>query len=126
MLLVFEASNVPLSEGPLGTVAGVQLAGVFQSPLVGLRFQVALPAELGWVSRCRKSVAKSAVIANDGMERETALLSEMAGCCCMVIDLIGFAFSSPQIDADSGSEVVMPLICIICVICGGMVITTAP
>ena len=28
----------------LGTVAGVQFAAVFQSPLVGLRFQVALPA----------------------------------------------------------------------------------
>ena len=99
-LVILEVENVAISVRPLGTVCGVQLAGVFQSPLVGLRFQVALPAELGWVSRCRKSVAKSAVIANDGMERETALLSELAGCGCMVIDLIGFAFSSPQIRAD--------------------------
>jgi hypothetical protein len=36
--------NVAVSEGPFGTVAGVQLAAVFQSPFVGLRFQVALPA----------------------------------------------------------------------------------
>jgi hypothetical protein len=42
--VIFEASNVAVSSGPLGTVLGVQLAAVFQSPLVGLRFQVALPA----------------------------------------------------------------------------------
>jgi len=34
-----------MSAGPFGTVAGVQFAAVFQSPLVGLRFQVALPAK---------------------------------------------------------------------------------
>ena len=33
-----------VSAGPFGTVAGVQLAAVFQSPLVGLKFHVALPA----------------------------------------------------------------------------------
>src|SRR5215470_16968774 len=43
-LVVLEAANVAISERPSGTVAGVQLAAVFQSPLVGLRFQVALPA----------------------------------------------------------------------------------
>jgi hypothetical protein len=43
-LVVLEASKVAISERPSGTVAGVQLAAVFQSPLVGLRFQVALPA----------------------------------------------------------------------------------
>jgi hypothetical protein len=41
---VFESANVAVSADPLGTVAGDQLAGVFQSPLVGLRFQVALSA----------------------------------------------------------------------------------
>ena len=42
-----EAAKVAMSPGPFGTVAGVQLAAVFQSPLVGLRFQVALPAWAG-------------------------------------------------------------------------------
>ena len=44
MPVVLEAPNVATSALPLGTVAGVQFAAVFQSPLVGLRFQVALPA----------------------------------------------------------------------------------
>src|SRR5712691_11240423 len=39
--VTLETSNVATS---LGTTSGVQLAAVFQSPLVGLRFQVALPA----------------------------------------------------------------------------------
>jgi hypothetical protein len=43
----FDISKVAMSSGPLGTVAGVQLAAVFQSPLAGLRFQVALPAWAG-------------------------------------------------------------------------------
>jgi hypothetical protein len=43
-LVRLELLKVPISAGPLGIVAGVQLATVFQSPLVGLRFQVALPA----------------------------------------------------------------------------------
>ena len=42
--VVFEIAKVAVSDGPLGTVAGVQLVAVFQSPLVGLRFQLALPA----------------------------------------------------------------------------------
>src|SRR5690348_14209691 len=33
-----------MSAGPFGTVFGVQLAAVFQSPLTGLALQVALPA----------------------------------------------------------------------------------
>ena len=39
-----EMENVAMSVVALGTVAGVQLPAVFQSPLLGLRFQVALPA----------------------------------------------------------------------------------
>src|SRR5437660_8636407 len=42
--VILEISNVAVSEGPLGTVAGVQLAAVFQSLLIGFRFQVALSA----------------------------------------------------------------------------------
>src|SRR6266536_1597129 len=41
-----ETPKVAISDGPLGTVAGVQLAAVFQSPLAGSRFHVALPARL--------------------------------------------------------------------------------
>ena len=42
LLIGFE--KVATSSGPSGTVAGVQFVAVFQSALVGLRFQVALPA----------------------------------------------------------------------------------
>jgi hypothetical protein len=42
-LVVFEGANVAALAAPLGTVAGVQFVAVFQSPLPGLRFQVALP-----------------------------------------------------------------------------------
>src|SRR6266699_3860834 len=40
-----EEANVAVSEGPFGTVAGVQLVAVVQSPLVGLRLHVALAAQ---------------------------------------------------------------------------------
>src|SRR5215471_13800160 len=42
---VMETPNVAVSVGPLGTVAGTQLVAVFQSPLMGLALQVALPAK---------------------------------------------------------------------------------
>ena len=45
-LVVLEVANVAVSEGPLGTVPGDQFAAVFQSPDVGLVFQVALPANV--------------------------------------------------------------------------------
>ena len=44
-LVVFEASNVAVSEEPFGTVDGVQFAAVFQSPEPGVVFHVALPAK---------------------------------------------------------------------------------
>ena len=43
-LVVFERANVAISAGPFGTVIGVQLAAVFQSPEPGLRSHVALLA----------------------------------------------------------------------------------
>ena len=43
-LVTFETPNVAVSSGELGTVSGVQLAAVFQSSLIGLKFHVALPA----------------------------------------------------------------------------------
>ncbi len=42
--VVFETSKVAISDGPFGTVAGVQLAAVLQALVAGFRFQVALPA----------------------------------------------------------------------------------
>jgi len=39
-----ELLKVAISDGPFGTVAGVQFVAVFQSPVAGLEFQVALPA----------------------------------------------------------------------------------
>jgi len=41
---LFETLKVAVSAGPLGTVAGVQLPGVFQLPFCGFNCQVALPA----------------------------------------------------------------------------------
>jgi hypothetical protein len=41
---VFELSNVAVSEGPFGTVDGVQLVAEFQSPVAGLTVHLALPA----------------------------------------------------------------------------------
>ncbi len=45
-LVVLEVPNVAVSANPLGTVDGVQLLAVFQSPVAGLVFHVALPAKL--------------------------------------------------------------------------------
>jgi len=44
MPVVFEWPNVAVSADPLGTVIGVQLTAVFQSPEAGLRSHVAFPA----------------------------------------------------------------------------------
>jgi len=43
---MFEEANVAVSPVPLGTVAGFQFVAVFQSPVAGLAFHVALPAKL--------------------------------------------------------------------------------
>ena len=54
--LVFDWPNVATSVSLFGTVPGVQFSAVFQSPLVGLRFQVALPAnESSAISHQNKS-----------------------------------------------------------------------
>jgi hypothetical protein len=42
----FDTAKVAMSAGPLGTVCGVQLADVFQSPVAGFMLQVALLAKL--------------------------------------------------------------------------------
>ena len=42
--LILENANVAVSAAPLGIVAGVQFAAVFQFPEFGLAFQVAPPA----------------------------------------------------------------------------------
>ena len=44
MAVVFETAKVAVSADPLGTVAGIQLVAVFQSPDPGLRSHVGLPA----------------------------------------------------------------------------------
>src|SRR5262249_44049540 len=53
MPVILEKPKVAVSFGPLGTVAGVQLGAVFQSPFVGLRFHVALPAKAVLAARTR-------------------------------------------------------------------------
>ena len=44
--VMLDVANVAASVAELGTVAGVQLAAVFQSPVEGADFHVALPAKL--------------------------------------------------------------------------------
>lgn len=56
---IFETPNVAVSAGPLGTVIGVQLVGVFQSPVAGLGSHEALPARRG--SAPAKAIAKDKV-----------------------------------------------------------------
>ena len=52
--VTLETSTVAISVGLLGTVFGIQLASVFQSPFVGLRFQVALPSAVQGPDRWRR------------------------------------------------------------------------
>ena len=47
MLWTFEVAKIAVSPWALGTVAGVQLPAVFQSPSPGISFHVALPAKTG-------------------------------------------------------------------------------
>src|SRR5207302_1852869 len=44
--VMLDVANVAVSVGELGTVAGIQLAAVFQSPVPGAAFHVAFPAKL--------------------------------------------------------------------------------
>jgi len=58
-LLLLEDANVAVSAVPLGTVVGVQLVAVNQSPVAGFAFQVALPARL--LVAVARSVSMAAV-----------------------------------------------------------------
>ena len=55
ILVVLETPKVAMSAGPLGTVAGVQFAEVFQSTESGVVFQVALPARADCMLANKKS-----------------------------------------------------------------------
>jgi hypothetical protein len=44
MFVIELVAKVAVSDDALGTVAGLQLPGVFQSPVWGVVFHVALPA----------------------------------------------------------------------------------
>ena len=55
---VLVAPSVATSVGPLGTVAGVQFAGLVQMLVGGLRFQVALPAWAKGAIEARRNSGK--------------------------------------------------------------------
>src|ERR1043166_726561 len=57
--VMFEAANVAVSLGPFGTVLGIQLAAVFQSPLIGSSCQVALPANPACIVRPKHKMQMS-------------------------------------------------------------------
>ena len=67
--VVFEAANVAVSEGPLGTVGGVQFAALFQSPAAGLVFHVALPAKVLLVIESRSRNISTATNNNGNRRR---------------------------------------------------------
>jgi len=69
MVVVFDAPNVAV---PVGTVAGVQLAAVFQSPLVGFRSLVALPPRLVSLVRTRTGVTTNRAKRSDRLWRANA------------------------------------------------------
>ena len=57
---MWEVANVAVSLAPLGNpVFGVQFAFVSQSPLPGLRFQVALPAKVLLGAESQSKTAKA-------------------------------------------------------------------
>jgi len=53
--VVLETPNIAVSAAPLGTVAGVQLIAVFQSPLTGLARHFALPPKAVAAAKSKKS-----------------------------------------------------------------------
>src|SRR5207247_9347343 len=60
--VTFEAPKVAMSDDAFGTVLGTQLAAVFQSPLVGLVAQVALPAREGRCAAENSSAAATKIV----------------------------------------------------------------
>jgi hypothetical protein len=61
-LVVVDTSKIAVSEPLFGTVAGVQLMAVFQSPEPGLRSQVALPALTAGATANVVTIRKSAIL----------------------------------------------------------------
>jgi len=84
MAVVVEVLNVAVSDGPLGIVAGSQLPAVYQSPLDGLGFQVALPAWLGWMLSSKTSPGRSPAMHLALRKRGSAPGLDVVGCFFMV------------------------------------------
>ena len=59
-------ANVAVSAGPFGTVLGVQFAAVFQSPVAGLLFHVALSPKVLLAVESRSSSNIATTTNNDG------------------------------------------------------------
>ncbi len=70
--------KVAWSADPLGTVAGVQLAAVFQSPLVGVKLHVALPEKAG-EAKSVSATAKSTLRIFDNFVFMSSLFLMAAG-----------------------------------------------
>src|SRR5206468_2979259 len=76
MPVMLDVANVAVSVGEFGTVPGVQLAAVFQSPVTGAAFHVALPAKLlpaaASKNSCTTVITASARAPNIGSRRSFA------------------------------------------------------
>ena len=100
-LVVLENANVAMSYRPLGTVAGVQLLAVFQSPEPGLAFHVALPPKVVLRAKNRGSHIAT-VINNDGNrrrgrgERTASNIDEERGTEIFIIESFQMTGASPR------------------------------
>ena len=70
-----DVPKVAMSDGPSGTVLGIQLAAVSQSPLEGLVRQVALPAR---DCRCAAKNSRAAAMINVNLFTQM-LIDELVG-----------------------------------------------
>jgi hypothetical protein len=90
--VMFEAANVAVSLGPFGTVLGIQLAAVFQSPLIGSSCQVALPANPACIVRPKHKMQMSkrrlvdvAISTSRSAEFEAHVLMRLAPVCFQLL-----------------------------------------
>src|SRR5207244_1317476 len=77
--VILEKAKVAVSDGPLGTLAGVQFAAVFQSPLTGSEIQVAL---LAWIvcGKTKMNAGKSRATYAEWSRRARTPGEDVLGC----------------------------------------------
>ena len=102
-LVILEVAKVAVSDAPLGTVVGVQFVAVFQSPVAGLAFHVALPAKLllAVESRRVRMAAAERRKAHARVRRGEGGAPK-SGVRCGLVFFMGFSFSAVLFDLKLG------------------------